>query len=482
MSGLDMDLGLGRGLSFYRRQKANFKVLNARTTLGSFLGNLTAPYDQVYAKELGASPVELGFLSSVGSAFAAAFALPGGFLADRCGRKKLFLIGSAVGLLTPIAYFLAGNWIWLVPAYIFSNVMIALREPAYQAMYASSVKPDDRGIAFGVGTTLTSLPVMLAPIAAVELMGHPAMITAGEIRPLYLLQLMGLGALWIFILVLLTEEGRNWVGLRSAFGAKDLLFLCPFIAVPPAACLIMGFAEGIEVGGLMPLMLMAGVPVLLLVAWHRSRSSEPTQGSLRQDVGKMLSLPGVKAWLAMKGTGAAALGLASPFWLVYAAYVIGVSPAGLALMVSLRTVGQLVSALPWGIAADRRGRKFTLLFGRSFMHIGILCFIFSRNPWVLIFGYALMGVADGSASVWTVIRMELVPSESRSAMASMDAFVWYLPVIFAALVGGIIYSFWTKLIFIMCLAIDVGIRMPLVAFGVPETSKRLRANAGASVP
>jgi len=78
--------------------------------------------------------------------------------------------------------------------------------------------------------------------------------------------------------------------------------------------------------------------------------------------------------------------------------------------------------------------------------------------------------------------MELVPSESRSAMASMDAFVWYLPVIFAALVGGIIYSFWTKLIFIMCLAIDVGIRMPLVAFGVPETSKRLRANAGASVP
>jgi len=477
---LEIDLGLGKGFSFYRRQKANFKVLNARTTLGSFLGNLTAPYDQVYAKELGAEPVELGFLSSVGSAFAASFALPGGFLADRCGRKKLYLIGSLVGLLTPMVYFLAPSWVWLVPAYVFSNVMIALREPAYQAMYASSVEPRDRGIAFGIGSTLTSIPVMLAPIAAVELMGHPAAITAGRIRPLYLLQLIGLAALWVFVFLLLTEEGRNWVGIRSAFGPTDLLFLSPFIAIPPAACLVMGLAQGISTAGLIPLVFMALSPLPLVVAWHRHRDATPAQESLRQGVGRMLSLPGVKAWLAMKGTGAAAMGLASPFWLVYAAYVIGVSPAGLALMVSLRTVGQLVSALPWGIAADRRGRKFTLLFGRSFMHIGILCFIFSRSPWMLILGYALMGVADGSACVWTVIRMELVPPESRSAMASMDAFVWYLPVIFAAMLGGIIYSFWTKLIFILCLAIDVGIRMPLVAFGVPETSKTIHAESWAS--
>jgi len=466
-----LNLSIRKAIAFYSRQSANFKILNIRTTLGTFLGNLTSPYNQVYAKELGASPVDLGYLSSLGAAFAASLSLPGGFLADRCGRKKLYVIGSLLGLLTPLTYFLAPSWMWVAPAYIFSNVMIALRRSAYQAIYAGSVNSEDRGRAFGIGSMLSSLPVILAPIIAVKLMGDPSTVTARAIRPLYLIQLVGLLVLLAFVLFFLKEEQNAWKSLRSAFSARDKISLFPFVVLPALLCIVVGALEGVDLALLLLPTVLITLPILIfLLSWRKSRR-EMTENALRRDIAGLLALPGVKPWLAMKGTGAAAMGLANPFWLVYAAYVVGVSPGGLAMMVSLRMVGRLLSAIPWGIASDRRGRKFTLIFGRVFMHVGILSFIFASRQWLLILGYAVMGIADGSTSVWTVIRMELVPDRSRSVMASMDQFVWYFPVIVSALVGGIVYTYAPKLIFVLCLLIDAGVRMPLVAFGVPETSK-----------
>jgi MFS family permease len=473
-----VDIPIKRGYLFFRRQHRNYKTLNVRTTLGSFLGNLTQPYNRVYAMELGASPVELGYLSAVGSAFAAAIALPGGLLADRCGRKKLYLIGSALGLLTPVCYLLARSWVWIVPAFVFSSTMIALRESAYQAMYAGSVRSEDRGTAFGIGSMLTSIPVILAPIAAVWIMGNPSRITPSAIRPLYLIQLLGLVLLLVFVYIFLTEDTTRFSALRSAFSAKDRMFLLPFMVIPPAACIAIGWLKNVSLLALTPPAILIAFASTVLLVSFRGRHRPSKNGDAKLQISEILRLPGVKAWLAMKGTGSFAMGLAEPFWLVFAAFVIGVSPAGLALMVSLRTLGRLVSALPWGIASDVKGRKFTLLSGRVFRHLGILCFIFATKQWSLILGYALMGVADGSSSAWTVIRMELVPSKSRGSMASLDHFVWYFPIILSAIVGGTIYSVSPRMIFLLCLLIDAGIRMPLVAFWVPETSKRKKRVEG----
>lgn len=473
-----MEIGFKKGLQFYKRQNRNFKALNVRITLGTFLGNLTQPYNQIYALELGASPVELGYLASVGSAFAAALSLPGGFLADRCGRKKLFILGSIVGLLTPLSYFLARSWIWIVPAFVFSNIMIALRESAYQAMYAGSVKSRDRGTAFGVGSMLTSLPVILAPLVAVQLMGNPSKISAPSIRPLYLIQLIGLVLLLAFVYLALTEGNGSWRGLRQGFSARDLYFLAPFLSAPPLACIIIGWTQGVSVVALLPPLILLIASVVVAVLSYYKKSKVEDDGHLGEELRSLLRLPGVRAWLSMKSSGAFAMGLARPFWLVYAAYVVGVPPVGLALMVSLRTLSKFLSAIPWGIASDAKGRKFTFLFGRSFMHLGILCFILASRQWVLILAYAIMGIADGSTSVWSVIRMELVPPKSRGVMASMNNFVFYFPIILSAIIGGMLYSIWPKIIFILCLLIDVGIRMPLVAFKVPETSKNHRKEEG----
>jgi len=465
-----LEIGIRRGLQFYRRQNRNFKALNIRITLGTFLENLTQPYNQVYALELGASPVELGYLSSVGSAFAAAFSLHGGFLADRCGRKKLFVLATAMGLITPLVYFVARSWIWIVPALIFSRLMMGLRQTAHEAMYAGSVRSRDRGRAFGIGSMLTSLPVIMAPMVAVQIIGNPSEISAPSIRPLYLIQFVGIIFLLAFVYFVLREEDGDWRGLRGAFSARDLYFLSPFLSVPPLVCIVIGYAQGIDSMALIPpILLLAGSLLVTLLAYTK-RSGED-ENHLGDELRDLVKLPGVKAWLGMKASGAFAMGLASPFLLVYAAYGMGMNPVGLALMVTLRTLTKFLSAIPWGLATDSQGRKFTFLLGRSFMNLGILCFILASKQWVLLLAYALMGVADGSTSAWSVIRTEIVPSKSRAIMVSLNNYVYYLPVILSALIGGVLYTVSPRIIFILCLLIDVGLRIPLVAFGVPETRK-----------
>jgi len=468
----NLDIGIRKGLQFYRRQNRNFKALNIRITLNTFLENLTQPYNQVYALELGASPVELGYLSSVGSAFAAAFSLHGGFMADRCGRKKLFVLASAMGLLTPLIYFVARSWIWIVPALIFSRLMMGLRQTAHEAMYAGSVRSRDRGRAFGIGSMLTSLPVIMAPMVAVQIMGNPSAISAPSIRPLYLIQLVGFALLLAFVYFFLREEDGNWRELGTAFSARDLYFLSPFLSIPPLVCIIIGFTQGIESTALIPpVLLLAASLVVAILAYKRKSGENGNENHLGEELRELVRLPGVKAWLGMKASGAFAMGLASPFLLVYAAYGLGMNPVGLALMVTLRTLTKFLSAIPWGLATDSHGRKFTFLFGRSFMNLGILCFILASKQWVLLLAYALMGIADGSTSAWSVIRTEIVPSKSRAVMISLNNYVYYLPVILSALIGGVLYTVWPRIIFILCLLIDAGIRIPLVAFGVPETRK-----------
>jgi hypothetical protein len=319
---------------------------------------------------------------------------------------------------------------------------------------------------------LTSLPVIIAPLVAVQIMGNPSQISAPSIRPLFLIQLVGLVLLLAFVYFVISEEKGNWRRFRNAFSAADLAFLAPFMVIPPLVCIAIGYAQGIDNAALIPTIILFSASLIVGVLAYRLRSKTKDEDHLGNELRDLIRLPGVKAWLSMKASGAFAMGLASPFFLVYAAYGLGMPPMGLALMVTIRTLTKFISAVPWGVASDSRGRKFTFLFGRVFMNLGVLCFVLASKSWVLILAYALMGVADGSVSVWPAIRTELVPSRSRAVMVSLNNYVFYVPIIFSALLGGVLYSVWPRIIFILCLLIDAGLRMPLVAFRVPETLKK----------
>ena len=67
-----------RSAGFIRRQTHNFKVIVVRRAVQAIAMNLSGQYNAIYARSLGANPVQIGSIQSVGTAVGALVSLPAG--------------------------------------------------------------------------------------------------------------------------------------------------------------------------------------------------------------------------------------------------------------------------------------------------------------------------------------------------------------------------------------------------------------------
>ncbi|MBN1682015.1 MFS transporter [Candidatus Bathyarchaeota archaeon] len=122
------------------------------------------PFWPKYLKDnLGASALEIGLISGVRSAQNMIFALPGGLLADRYGRRRVIVYGTFLNTFSPIIYFLAPSWHWIMVAAFFEG-LTSIYMPAFTAIVADSMPPTRRGAGYGVYSMITSLPSMISPL------------------------------------------------------------------------------------------------------------------------------------------------------------------------------------------------------------------------------------------------------------------------------------------------------------------------------
>jgi len=172
-----------RVIGFIRRQKHNYRVAITRSAANSFLLNLTAQYDSIYTVALGANSVELGTVSSIGNGIAALISTPVGWLVDRYGLKRFYLLG--MGLLAGVAliYGLAPNWQVIIAATILFSVSMRLTGTGCSVICADSVPNKDRATAQNLCVTFASLLSMIAPLIAAPLITAFGGLTADGIAP-----------------------------------------------------------------------------------------------------------------------------------------------------------------------------------------------------------------------------------------------------------------------------------------------------------
>jgi MFS family permease len=118
----------------------------------------------IYARQLGASPVQLGGLFTLRS-----LALLGGFIigwmvADRLSRRTLMLASWCVGLPVPLMLAAAPTYIWLLPGLmLYELTFFAL--PAVHAYITERVPASELASAFGAMGTVTSVGFLISPAA-----------------------------------------------------------------------------------------------------------------------------------------------------------------------------------------------------------------------------------------------------------------------------------------------------------------------------
>ena len=107
--------------------------------------------------------VAIGLLSSISSSERLLFQLPGGILADRYGRRKIIIYGTALRIIPPIIYLFASHWTHTIPALLFAGAA-SIYMPAFNAIIADSLPREERGAGYGAYRTITSIPWVIAPI------------------------------------------------------------------------------------------------------------------------------------------------------------------------------------------------------------------------------------------------------------------------------------------------------------------------------
>jgi len=131
----------------------------------NFAGPIPQTYSSLYFKGLGANDLLLGVIGFAGSIALALVQFPGGYLADKHGRRWL-VVTMTYGVALSIAFFvLAPSWQFIVVGLIVQNFCL-LYQPAMFALMLDSVPPEERGKGFTLQAVVSNIVSLPAAIIA----------------------------------------------------------------------------------------------------------------------------------------------------------------------------------------------------------------------------------------------------------------------------------------------------------------------------
>jgi MFS family permease len=397
-----------RSLHFAQRQTHDFKLMLGRRTLHGLATGLTTQYSSLFATLLGASPVQLGSLQSAGNAASALAALPAGWFIDYHSLKNVFLLGTVMLAASGLLYFAAPFWTWLYVAIIIYYVGSRITCTACTVTCAGELRNEGRATGRGLCRTLASPVAIGTPLLAAWLISQFGGISVEGLRPLFAIQAFIFA---VILLLLLTK----FSSARARHG-------------PPAGSQILsGFVQVFRQGpDVVRLMIVMG----------------------------LMELP----WT-----------IAQPFMPVYAHQSKGADEFLLGGIAMTSVLVPMVASIPLGRLADRHGRKKLLFAIAPLAYAGNLLLILAPSSgsgatlclltYGVLFGFNSIGMALASS-----MTAEIMPQEQMGRWIGIVGLFRGLLSIPAPTVGGLIWEhIGPQYVFLAAIAIDVFVRLPLLA-------------------
>jgi DHA1 family multidrug resistance protein-like MFS transporter len=152
-------------LNYYSFMKGNFLILILTWTLMNFAGPIPQTYSSLFFKSLGADDFLLGVIGFAGSITLALVQFPGGYLADKHGRRRLIVTMTYGMTFSYILFIFAPSWPFIVLGLIIQNFCL-LYQPALFALMLDSVPPERRGAGFTIQSVIMNIVSLPAAIIA----------------------------------------------------------------------------------------------------------------------------------------------------------------------------------------------------------------------------------------------------------------------------------------------------------------------------
>lgn len=145
--------------------RSNFLILTLSWVIMYFAIPIPQTYASLYYLSLGADEFLLSIIGFAGSIAIALVQFPGGYLADKHGRRWL-VATMTYGLAFGTFFFIfAPSWPFIMLGMIIQSIC-AIYGPALIAMVIDSLPPENRGAGYSFQLTVASLVVLPAPLIA----------------------------------------------------------------------------------------------------------------------------------------------------------------------------------------------------------------------------------------------------------------------------------------------------------------------------
>jgi MFS family permease len=363
--------------------RGNFLLLMVSWLIVDFFAELPGTYFPLYVKALGGTAASLGVIGAAEAVARGLVQIPGGYIADRYGRKWIIMTMTALAGLSRIVYIFAPSWEWIA---LGAAVMgfTGIYGPALEALIADSLPPERRGMGFGIVRLISSVSTTPSPLIA--------------------------GLLYLRIGLLPT--------MRLSYGLAAVGFFA-------AAALRTRLMETLE------------RPEKINVA--EMAASYPV--SLRESVGVWRVVPRDAFTLFVSQVLTMfSVGMFMPVFTLFMVDDLGITEFQLSLIMASMFVTMIVFALPTGKLIDTVGKKGPLLASYVVWAAAVPLFLWG-DFWRLILAMTLIGVLQvlisSAGAAWTA---DLVPTEQRGRVSGSSGFFTMIAISVGQLLGGWLYD------------------------------------------
>jgi len=365
--------------------KGNYAIIVASWILIDFASEIPATYYALYVLKLGATETVLGLIGLAGFLALASMQFPGGYLADKFGRKWLVSSMTFGVALSFILYAIAPSWPFILIGVILSNFFNSIYQPALMAIVSDSLPSEKRGMGFGIIMLITSTSTTPGPLVA----------------------------------ALLYNQFGLEQGMRVTYVIVTALFL---------------------VAAILRFRLKETFIETPRPSWKEFFRSYPT--SLRESVNVWKRVPKSMFYLFLSGAcmmfGVAAV---QTYLVVYAVNVLQVDPAIWAYVLMALPVTMIVASIPIGKVVDKINRKVPILVAYAFFFASLLLFANGWSVYLLFVSLAFLGIGLVMVNAGSgALQADLTQKDCRGKVQGFSSFVNNIMMALGAAVGGFLYE------------------------------------------